>query len=128
MGNSSLAEMLIRYKGKTTTTERMLYYSGHTRRIGSTAFSLLTISSAGFHFKFVFHFKKQLIHHHRDRGLECVSFPISCSYKLYRCRRRLHSHRLLARRESARRDNTVRSYFVPLATFTSWRLSKESHK
>lgn len=23
------------HKGKTTTTERMLYYSGHTRRIGS---------------------------------------------------------------------------------------------
>jgi hypothetical protein len=22
------------YQGKTTTTERMLYYSGHTRRIG----------------------------------------------------------------------------------------------
>ena len=26
-------------QGKTTTTERMLYYSGHTRRIGSMAFS-----------------------------------------------------------------------------------------
>lgn len=32
------------WKGKTTTTERMLYYSGYTRRIGSrlfTSFSLL---------------------------------------------------------------------------------------
>lgn len=28
-------------KGKTTTTERMLYYSGHTRRIGSM-FPILT--------------------------------------------------------------------------------------
>lgn len=27
--------MLIAVQGKTTTTERMLYYSGHTRRIGS---------------------------------------------------------------------------------------------
>ena len=25
---------LIRRQGKTTTTERMLYYSGYTRRIG----------------------------------------------------------------------------------------------
>lgn len=35
---------LMRSKGKTTTTERMLYYSGHTRRIGSMIFSLLAIS------------------------------------------------------------------------------------
>lgn len=43
-GEAFLAAMLITSKGKTTTTERMLYYSGHTRRIGSMALSLLTIS------------------------------------------------------------------------------------
>ena len=31
-----LKVVLIFEKGKTTTTERMLYYSGYTRRIGST--------------------------------------------------------------------------------------------
>lgn len=35
---------LIKSKGKTTTTERMLYYSGHTRRIGSMSFFWLAIS------------------------------------------------------------------------------------
>ena len=34
--DSYRVHLVLNYKkGKTTTTERMLYYSGHTRRIGS---------------------------------------------------------------------------------------------
>ena len=39
---------LIKSKGKTTTTERMLYYSGHTRRIGSMSLFWLPFQSSVF--------------------------------------------------------------------------------
>ena len=66
MEHSSLVMMLMRHKGKTTTTERMLYYGGHTRRIGSTTISLFDISWIDCTNVFPFHYNR-LVRKQSDR-------------------------------------------------------------
>ena len=105
-------------KGKTTTTERMLYYSGHTRRIGSMAFALLVILISSIPRKLVLPSLSQpaspnIRNTPHRLNLQEISFLQS-----HRCRRRFNSHRLLAGRESSRRNNTVRSHLIPLAAIT----------
>ena len=114
----TLAAELIKSKGKTTTTERMLYYSGHTRRIGSMVFALLVILISSIPRKLVLPPLSQPASPNIRNTPHGLNLPVISFLQSHRCRRRVNSHRLFAGRESSRRNNTVRSHLIPLATIT----------